>query len=377
MKTRKKPAFLFFFVFTFAFVEYNNDTTHIHNQSTKPEEVQSEVIIVSPYDSVDWKNYGQYKAALHTHTTNSDGKNILSEVIEDHYSKGFDILAITDHNLVTNNWASIKNGLSQERFEAIVTGDDRNGKGMLMVPYTNEQSRSLNATDSPPALRGRIHFNTFFANYNNPSSLTLRENIEKVDDLGGISFINHPSWTYNYPQKWDKQIIRKYSELFVEFPSLAGMEIQNNLAGRPNDRILWDNILAQTVPLGRYVWGVSTDDSHSNDGTGYSFTVFVMAESTLENLKAAIMSGNFYAVFRTGTAPVIIDIKTVNTAASITITAENYTEIEWVSGGKIIANGNTINLLEHNDNINSYVRANIIGPGGIIYTQPFGVIWIN
>ena len=39
--------------------------------------------------------------------------------------------------------------------------------------------------------------------------------------------------------------------------------------------------------------------------------------------------------------------------------------------GKVIATGNTIDLDDYSEEIGSYVRAEIVGEGGVIYTQPF------
>ena len=60
--------------------------------------------ITNPYATVDWKNYGQYKASLHNHSIVSDGDNDFRYVIETYYSMGYDILAITDHGTVDRGW---------------------------------------------------------------------------------------------------------------------------------------------------------------------------------------------------------------------------------------------------------------------------------
>ena len=101
-----------------------------------------------------------------------------------------------------------------------------------------------------------------------------------------------------------------------------------------------------------------------------------------------MLSGNFYAVARiaerelgtsfigSGPVPVITDIIVDNNIMNITINAENNNKIDWISNGKIIAHGNTIMLESHKNRLGSYIRANIIGPGGIVFTQPFGINWL-
>ena len=65
---------------------------------------------------------------------------------------------------------------------------------------------------------------------------------------------------------------------------------------------------------------------------------------------------------------------------TISVVASDYDVIEWIADGKIIksdvieADGDivsVINLTELEGNINSYVRAQLKGKGGICLTQPF------
>lgn len=60
--------------------------------------------VLSPYKSVNWKSFKQYRANLHTHTNQSDGRQSPSAVV-DMYNEGcYSILAITDHDMVTWPW---------------------------------------------------------------------------------------------------------------------------------------------------------------------------------------------------------------------------------------------------------------------------------
>ncbi|HEX9062725.1 MAG TPA: dockerin type I repeat-containing protein, partial [Clostridia bacterium] len=58
---------------------------------------------------------------------------------------------------------------------------------------------------------------------------------------------------------------------------------------------------------------------------------------------------------------------------SITITAENYDIIEWIADSRVIATGNKIDLNDYEDKVKNYVRAQVKGPKGSSYTQPFGI----
>ena len=105
----------------------------------------------NPYANVNWSTFVQYKGNFHTHTTNSDGSQSPATVINEYSSKGYKILAITDHNYTTWPWPS--------------------NPGMLAVKG-DEFSNSH-------------HMNAFF-NYS-LTSTTLESGIPNVQSNGGIS----------------------------------------------------------------------------------------------------------------------------------------------------------------------------------------------
>ncbi len=348
--------------------------------------VNTDYFILDPYKYVDWNSYGQYKAGFHAHTTESDGSNTPKEMIEDHYAKGFDILAITDHNFTTTTWDRTdrpenKTYLTSERLKEIDAGIGRNGRGMLAVKYSNEQSIAN-------------HLNTFFADYNNKSGDTLEDIITRTEELGGISHIDHPGGytggssdiVKGEALSKDPTVYGKYIELFKKYKTLVGMEIINEKdVDSLSDRILWDSILSETMDVRNPVWGFSNDDTHSVDKIGFSYNMMLMPKNNVDNLRNAMKNGTFYAVAKIakrelgpnfkaeGPTPVIRNIKIDQEENSITIKGSHYNTVQWIADGKIIATGNTIDLNDFEDKFDSYVRAQLIGNGGISFTQPFGV----
>jgi hypothetical protein len=161
----------------------------------------------------------------------------------------------------------------------------------------------------------------------------------------------------------------------------------------------------QTMPVGRNVWGFSNDDSHSLNATGYSWNTVLLPANNLREVRNAMEGGAFYSVSRvsrldginryfpassggneipgSGTAatlylleqptPGISNIVVNQTSGAISVTGTNYNLIEWIADGEVIATGNTINIRNHQDKINSYVRAQLKSSTGIAFTQPFGI----
>lgn len=355
--------------------------------------------ITNPYEDVDWTSYGQYKADFHAHSTNSDGGNLTKDMVEDHYGKEFDILAMTDHNYLTKSWDTVEKGAIDSAREAeIVAGVDRGGKGMIDIYNSNEQSRV-------------DHINSFFADFQNESGATMASTIQTVEEMGGITHINHPGRYTGGAQGGATGIaasnnpvtVKKYVDLFTQYSSCVGMEIVNKIDNETrSDRILWDNILKEMMPSGRFVWGFSNDDTHSLNATGYSWNVMLMPSLSQETTRRSMETGEFYAVSRVSRpdginatlpdgsnmpgsgnsstlylldqpTPSISNIVVDQEDNAITVTGQNYNSIKWIADGVVIATSASLDLNDYENEINSYVRAELISDTGIAFTQPFGV----
>ncbi|MDR2728302.1 MAG: hypothetical protein LBB56_04155, partial [Chitinispirillales bacterium] len=414
------------------------------------------ITIQNPYTGVDWGTWGQYKAANHTHSTYSDGSNKREDVLRDKYNKGFDIVAMTDHDVLTNKWdeapehnnphpttptwrdnigagvltsdalAAINAGTYyNSNFQGQYAGERTKTNGMIGMGGSNEWSAfnepNITLTAGGTANFSGHHINTFFANLPQSAiadgSRTLANIIKGAQDLGGLAHINHPGrytgGQTNEARSSDPDIVKAYVDLYTEYPSLVGMEIINKWDGESvNDRILWDNILMQTMP-DRGVWGFTNDDSHSLSGNGHAWNVMLMPALTTDNTKTAMKDGAFYGVTRIerkykindegtpgapaqttttaaqysggdhnnmalgflaqGALPSISNIVVDETAGTIVISAANSTNIDWVADGEVIYTGTSIDVNDYSTEINNYVRAVVVGPTGVAYTQPFGV----
>lgn len=359
-------------------------------------ETQSKYTITNPYETVKWGEWGSYKTQLHTHTTYSDSTLTLSETVEQYYKMNFDILAITDHGVHGVEWTKPAkmchiigynayigkyDTLTPERNEEIATGADRDGRGM----YNLKSGIELNAL----VIR-KNHVNGFFSDYGydvwgteNDYETAVKENAK----TGGITFLNHlGDWTDG--KNNDPETIQFFSDIFIKYPSCVGMEIINERdTTTKHDRVLWDNILQVVIPSGRNVFAYSNDDAHALDTIGVSFEQFMLPEVSDEAIRTAMETGTFFAVGRRARAelgddffggyetpyPVVTNIVVDDDKDTISVTANDYDKIEWISDGKIIATGKTIDLNEHADEIGCYVRFQLAGEGGMTFSQPFVV----
>ena len=355
--------------------------------------------IINPYDSVDWESWKCYKAQLHSHTRYSDGKMHISDVVEEYYRQGYDILAITDHGVVNKGWnikpdlvpissyyqyISLLKPLSEERYAQITSGSDREGRPMLDVAKGIEMNGMVIQKN---------HVNGYFCGWGQGDygiENDFETPVKNTHLSGGISVINHPGdfikSSGDVSIASDIKNIRFFGDLFLKYESCVGMEIFNRIdTVVRNDRILWDNILQYTIPHGVNVWGFSNDDSHILSDIGLTAEYFMMPELSNAALKTAMQEGTFFACSKIARNELGNDFVgngeyaqieriTVNDeddSISLNISSASPYSVEWISNGEIIAVGDSINLSEHRESISCYVRAQIKNEGGIVMTQAF------
>lgn len=415
--------------------------------------------ITNPYADVDW-SWEQYKTDLHTHTTASDGRSTLKEMLEINYKYGFDVYAVSDHGLTSYSWTEqqvipalkvfvdMRNpgtemvnldadgGLTfdGDRYDVVTENggdyyyqtfeDGSTGQKMLRVPFANEQN---------PSSLNNAHVNTWFVDYGNGllgGTSDYETPIKAVDELGGLSVINHPGEytnardedctedAYDYSDAMYKYYIDKFTSLLEKYPSCMGIDMNSKGDSRTRfDRKLWDILLMNLAPSGRNVLGIATSDAHSVDAAYTGYTMMLMPENTVENLKTAMSTGAFFAaskklgnheelelyanyLIENGEeeavaigqdilarqvedydakyeapldveAPYVNEVIVDDDADSITLSVTDEYCIRWIANGKTIGYGDSIDLDDYSGDIGSYVRAEIFGKGGIVYTQAF------
>ncbi len=297
--------------------------------------------IDNPYAKVNWSQYRQIKANLHTHTTESDGRMSPAEVIDEYHSLGYKVLSLTDHNKVTWPWEDY----------------DRIPDRLEMVAIQgSEPSRHHHITAS-------------FCEV--PGARSETETLAQVRKQRGVAVMAHPG-----RYKWS---VEDYVALYREWNELIGMEIFNQGDRYPGDRQTWDKVLKNLMPEGRPVWGFSNDDMHKDSQLGRNWNVLLLPELSLGAVRIAIENGVFFFVYapernRGMPPPHIHSIKVDSQKGIIWIKATNYGRIEWISGGNNIHEGEMIDISTKTD-VHGYIRAVIYSQDGnsLIGTQPFRI----
>ena len=410
--------------------------------------------ITNPYANVDW-SWNQYKADLHTHTTASDGDDTLKNMIETNYDYGFDIYAVSDHGTTSYSWTEqdvipaiqvflgIKDGTRQlvaleegggmtfagNKYDIVTENggdyyyqtyeDGTTGQYMLRVPY---------AIENNPTSLNNAHVNSWFVDYGHGivgGTSDYETPIKAVDELGGLSVINHPG---EYTNARDEEFtadayddsyayyIDKFESLLLKYPSCLGIDINSKGDSRTRfDRKLWDIMLMDLAPADRNVFAIATSDAHRTTAAYTGYTLMLMPENTVDNLYSCMKNGEYFAaskyignheelneiamyLLENGDeaaaaigadilarqaedynakyeapldveAPVINEIVVDDAADTIKLDVDGDLCIRWISNGKTIAYGDEIDLDDYSGEVGAYVRAEVFGEGGIVYTQ--------
>jgi hypothetical protein len=364
--------------------------------------------IGNPYKTVNWNTWGAYKTQLHCHTNASDGSLPLNEQVKEHYRLGYDILCITDHMTLGVPWNKAPRTvpimrlvkydrtkllpmapLTDKEREDILAGVGRNGRGMMEV------TRGVELNGAVPS---NSHLQGFFSDFGQGfigMDMDWETPVKRAQKAGGVTTLDHlgePTGAQesNDPAYYDKnpKWVDKFAHLCVNYPSCLGMDVNSGENdGTKFDAILYDRVLAKTIPYGVVPWAFAYSDAHSPGEFDRAFTVHMMPEKTEAALRKSMEDGTFFGVARharldkgdgfvgKGDPPKVSKITVNEAAGTITVTASKYDTIIWVTNGsQVVAKGvSTLNIAANDAKIGSYVRAYLLGPGGILYIQPFTI----
>lgn len=198
---------------------------------------------------------GWYKADFHAHTTYSDGKGTVEEMVASHVAAGFDVVTATDHNVP---WAHFDFPAVAEKYPSCL---------LLAGEEISTVTGHMNSIGTEPGV--------WFDPRMVPADGRLPKLMERVRESGGILSANHPSNTgalgWGFPTQ--------------ECERLDAMEVCNGWfnAGDRLSTDMWDGLLKS----GRHITAISGSDCHSVPKSYGSYS-WVWAENLS---REAVMEG--------------------------------------------------------------------------------------
>ena len=199
-----------------------------------------------------------YKAALHVHTTNSDGDVDVPTRIKQYRDLGFDVVAITDHRR-TNDLS----GFSDKKFLALSSIE------FHPKTYSGAPTHHFLGYGLPHP-------------YEYKKDLTAQEMIDDMKSKGAKVFYAHPWWTGH-----------TYVEM-TEVSGYLGLEVYNDGckgSNSANAEVYWDQMLNK----GHVMSGLATDDLHKSAEIGKAWTMIKATKLDDEGILEALEEGCFYA----------------------------------------------------------------------------------
>ena len=279
---------------------------------------------------------------LHGHCTRSDGADDLQTVINRYADAGYDILAMTGHDLLS----------TPEIY------DNMDHRGMVLISG-NE------ITAAGPHI---CHIN---------ASKIVRPIPQRqavinlaLGDAESLIVINHPNWQrdFDHCSVMNLKMWKGYHGIEI----FNGVMTSDEGSAYATDK--WDILLSE----GRRIWGFANDDAHAAKHIGVGWNVAFARSRDRDGVMDALRHGRFYC-------------STGVTIQDITQTGDTSARIETTNAQRIIATGThgrrlaqvdgpifDFNLPEPNNwfpTTPTYVRFTCFGHGETMaWTQPF---WIR
>ena len=219
-----------------------------------------------------WNVTGQWhRGSLHCHTTESDGRLTPQQTVDWYAAQGYQFVAITDHNRVTD-----PSGLTDH--------------GLCLIPSTELTAQGGELGASYHLLGINLPLNATLPTTDTPGV----DSVAYLREAGATAFIAHPYWSgltvsdllalYSATGRGDRG------------QGAAGIELFNGAAMLESYRgealAAWDETLAR----GARWWGIATDDTHwGTIDRGLGWVVVRAATAAPDALADALARGHFYA----------------------------------------------------------------------------------
>lgn len=231
-----------------------------------------------------------FKANLHCHSTVSDGKLTPAEVKELYKSKGFQILSITDHNIIADHSA-----MNEPDF-LMLTGMEVNLHHPNYRPRFDGQAYHFNLIAKKPDLlwtpgkaaerypESRVYTEKMVCEEMDMSHTPEAANamIAKANEKGFLVIYNHPVWScHSYPH-------------YAPLKGLWAMELRNSACCCEGINENNPQILKDLWNLGNKLYPVGADDMHRDRSAGLSWIMVGAQQLQYGSVIEALEKGDFY-----------------------------------------------------------------------------------
>lgn len=236
-----------------------------------------------------------YKANLHCHTTVSDGEMTPLEIKELYKSRGYEIVAYTDHEvLVLHPELNDEKFLAMPGYEIQIYGDTELPKPLRRVCHLNLYPKDSQNNVMPfyneadvmclnkvPDV-SRAVYDGDGKEPKEYSAEGLNRLIAKAKAAGFIVSYNHPIWS------------RETADVYTGLKGLYAMEIYNHGTSTTHDAFA-GSIYDEMLISGQRIGCIATDDTHELCDTFGGFTMIYADSLEHSKVVSALENGDYYA----------------------------------------------------------------------------------
>jgi len=313
------------------------------------------------------------RGSTHVHAKPSgDSTTEVPSVIAWYEQHGYDFIALTDHNQVTE--------VDGDTTGSIATRAP--AKGLIVLAGTELTFNPSVCLPQDKDTKCRIHVNALgvtrrpvgkleWADRKTDQRLAMYERaLATATDLGGLAQLNHPQWQWGMTA----DLLIALGKRGYKLVEIANRQFDTWNAGdatHPSVEALWDAALTAGVDL----WGVSSDDAHDyqEDGGGEypagGGWIMVHAERDPAAILAAIAAGRFYA--STGVTLARAEADHGELVVEVDPASPGDHTIAFVSAGQVVQ-AVTARSARAEIPAGGYVRAVVrrLGDGAMAWVQP-------
>ncbi len=350
----------------------------------------------SPYQDLNWSEIGHYDSEFHTHPGLGDEQYDPHQTIDRYHEEGYKILTLAAHDYDIPDdymtsiypWTKLSEIYENIKHVRNPTEDYKTYEEIANEPFQDRDPVELGMVSvEGNEVSGPHHMVSLFSSLTDGAE-TEAATLQLIEELGGIVYFAHPG---RYTDRWGLTAYW-YADLYLRFDVLIGQAVYNREDSHPGDRAIFDKV-AHILGPERPIWLYGEDDMHRERELGWNRDVILLENFRPGSMHPDIPDGSAPDVFnalKNGYSYLwkpsrqynrrafdIIDVIVTDTGVEIRVDNEYLVnEVRWkthnpdIDQTESIYSGYKISM----NNVPEYscfVRAEIHGADGTIYTQPF------
>ena len=237
-----------------------------------------------------------YKANLHCHTTVSDGKMTPEEIKEAYTSRGYSVVAFTDHDvLIPHPELADENFLPLNSYEMEINEHFPRKPGsktchMCLIALKPDNIKPVCFHRSKYLPKNAVNYVEQVAYDPNEPDYEREYTEECINDIMKKARDNGFFVTYNHPT-----CSREGHNDYDRYNYMHAMEVYNseceNIGYFEYNEKDYDDMLLS----GKRIYCVATDDTHNREACFGGFTMIKADKLEYKTITDALLAGNFYA----------------------------------------------------------------------------------